>query len=187
MTYSLPTTLTVGGKAIPIRTSYQAALEIITALADPSWTPAQKAEILLTILYKQPIPAQYTEDAIKQAYWYLDGGQDYKQSKKKSPTVMDWEKDWGLIVAPINRVIGHDIRSDADLHWWTFLSAYMEIGGDCLLAQVISIRDKKARNEKLEQYEKKWAARNADLLALPQRYTQEEDATLEKFGIKRKG
>lgn len=187
MTYSLPTSLTVGGKEVPIRTSYQAALEIITALTDPDWTPAQKAEILLTILYTKPIPAQHTEEAIRKAYWYLDGGQDCTGAKKKAPTVMDWEKDWPLIIAPINRVIGHDVRSDGNLHWWTFLAAYMEIGGDCLLAQVISIRDKRARNEKLDAGEKRWAARNADLLELPQKYTQEEDAALAKLGIKRKG
>lgn len=187
MIYTLPTALTVAGQEIPIRTSYQAALEIITALADPDWTPAQKAEILLTILYKQKIPSRYTEEAIKRAYWYLDGGQDFEKKKKKSPTVMDWKKDWPLIVAPINRVVGHDIRADGDLHWWTFLAAYMEIGGDCLLAQVVSIRDKKARNEKLEDYEKKWAKRNADLLTLPTRYTQQDEAIKAKFGIKAKG
>ncbi len=183
MQYTLPTSLTVGGREIPIRTDYRAALDIITALASPEWTPAQKAEILLTILYTKPIKRQNQEEAIKQAYWYLDGGNEPKKASKR-PTLIDWEKDFSIIAPPVNRVLGYDIRSTQSLHWWTFLSAYMEIGGDCLLAQVVNIRDKQSRGEKLEDYERKWARRNADLISLPQRRTKEEEEFLRKFGIK---
>lgn len=181
MTFTLPTSLSVGGKECPIRTSWTAALDIINALADTGWTPAQKAEIILTILYTVPIPRQHAEEAIRRAYWYLDGGQE--QNGKNAPTLMDWQKDWPLIVAPINRVVGHDVRIDDGLHWWTFLAAYMEIGGDCTLAQIVSIRDKLARGEKLEDYEKKFASRNADLLSLPNRFTQADKDSLAADGI----
>ena len=163
---------------------YKAALDILCGIADPELSPGDKAQLILEILYQKPIPRFMREEAIKQAYWYLDGGNDYK-GRQKNPAVVDWEKDFPLIVAPINRVIGHDIRSDKDLHWWTFLSAYMEIGGDCLFSQVVGIRDKQARGEKLENYERKWAKRNADLIELPTRYTQQDDDMLAKFGIKR--
>ena len=186
MMYTLPTTLRVGGQEIPIRTAWTAALDAISVLADPDFSPEDKGRAVIKIIYKVPVKPMYQVEALRQAYWFLDGGQDYKQGKK-GPTVMDWEHDWPLIVAPINRVIGHDVRTDTDLHWWTFLAAYLEIGGDCLLAQVVSIRDKQARHEKLADYEKKWATRNAGIIELPQRYTQGENDTLAKFGIKKKG
>ena len=185
MTYSLPTSLHVGDTDIPIRTSYQAALDILIAISDPEWSPREKAKIVFRILYKKPIPGHLQEEALRQAYWYLDGGQIPKGSKK-SPRLIDWEQDFPLVVAPVNRVLGSDIRSNPDLHWWTFLSAYMEIGGDCLFSQVVNIRQKKARAERLEPYEKKWAARNAELIALPDRYTSEDNSVLAQYGIKAK-
>ena len=96
---------------------------------------------------------------------------------------MDWEQDFNYIIAPINRVLGKEIREipydfDANtggLHWWTFMSAYMEIGGDCMFSQIVSIRDKQARGKKLEKYEREWLRRNADIVNLKQKFTGKEN------------
>lgn len=186
MTFDLPSTLLIANKQVPIRCNYRSALGIITGLSDPDLEPADKVELVLRVLYKEPIRRADMEEALKAAYWFLDGGNSYS-SNKKSPMLIDWEKDFPIIVAPVNRVIGHDIRADKNLHWWTFLAAYMEIGGDCLFSQVVNIRDKKARNEKLEPYERKWAKRNAELIDLPDRYSQQDNDTLAALGIKRIG
>ena len=70
----------------------------------------------------------------------------------------------------------YDIETNTGgLHWWTFLSAYMEIGGDCLFSQIVSIRDKKARGKKLEKYEKDWLRRNSDLVEFKVKYSDEEN------------
>ena len=54
---------------------------------------------------------------------------------------MDWEKDLSLIISPINKIVGHDIRLDS-FHWWTFLSYFMEIG-ECTFNTYVGIRNKK--------------------------------------------
>lgn len=181
--YSLPKSVEVNGITRDIRWDTEAALDIITALSDPDLSDNDKATALLGIFYVQPVARKDQEEAVRRAYWFLDGGDVAKG--KKSPRVVDWEMDFPLIVAPVNRVLGFDIRQDPKhLHWWTFLSAYMEIGGDCLFAQVVSIRDKQARGKKLEKYEKEWADRNSHLIDIKTKETQEEKQFFKDvFGI----
>jgi hypothetical protein len=184
--YSLPKSLKVNGTDYPIRWDVEAALDAITALSDIDLSDREKVIVLFGIIYKDEIPRADQEEALKKAFWFLDGGD--KAPQKKSPRVVDWEKDFPLICAPVNRVLGYDFRADPQsLHWWTFLAAYMEIGGDCLFAQVVNIRDKRARGKKLEKYEKEWASRNSGLINIESKYSKEDNNTLAALGIKRKG
>ena len=90
---------------------------------------------------------------------------------------MDWEQDFPWIVAPVNRVLGRDIREEMPLHWWSFLAAYYEIG-DCTFAQIVRIRDAQARGRKLDKAEREWARRNGDLIRLKSRYAEADDDLL---------
>ena len=65
---------------------------------------------------------------------------------------MDGEQDFPFIVGPVNRVLGKEIRSLKYLHWWSFLSAYTEIG-DCTFQKIVSIRSKRAKGMRLEKGE----------------------------------
>lgn len=67
-----------------------------------------------------------------------------KAEARKSPKLVDWGQDFKLIVAPVNRILGLEARAEKYLHWWSFISAYYEIG-ECLFAQVIRIRRKRLR------------------------------------------
>ena len=115
-------------------------------------------------------------------------GDEYRAAKQKD-LLLDWEKDFELIIAPVNRVLGYEARAvpydpvtgEGGLHWWTFLAAYMEIGTECTLSQVLTIRDKQARGKQLTKEEKKWLARNRDLVTLPTRYSGEDEALLEHW------
>ena len=46
---------------------------------------------------------------------------------------MSWEQDFDMIIAPVNRIAGCEVRALEYLHWWSFLSFYQEIGDCCLL------------------------------------------------------
>lgn len=94
---------------------------------------------------------------------------------------MDWEQDFKYIVAPINRVTGTEIRSIEYMHWWTFIAAYYEIG-DCTFAQIVRIRDKKARGKPLDKTEQDWYRKNRNLVDLKTKYTQEDEETLRLWG-----
>lgn len=183
--YRLPKSLELNGREYKIRWDVGAALDMLTALSDPDLSDRDKAIALLSILYVDKVPRKDQEEAIKQALWFLDCGDRAKG--KKSPRVVDWDKDFQIICPAVNRVLGYDIREKPEsLHWWTFLGAYMEIGGDCLFAQVVNIRDKEARGKKLEKYEKEWASKNRHLIDIGNKFSTAEDDFLNaQFGIKK--
>ena len=59
------------------------------------------------------------------------------------------------------------------MHWWTFLSAYMEIG-ECTFSHVLSIRTKKAKGKTLEKWEQEFARENSDIIKLNHKLSEEE-------------
>lgn len=178
MIYDLPTTLTVGGKEYEIRTDYRVIFTLLEVLNDTEFSDADKARATIETLFPnwQDIP-DYAE-ALKQCFWFIDMGQP---SNANSPRLVDWEKDFPYIIAPVNRVLGYECRSVAGLHWWTFLGAYMEIGGECAFSQIVSIRSKLAKGKKLEKYERDWLRQNRELVSLPQKYTAEDKEMLKKW------
>lgn len=174
MIYDLPTSVEVHGKNYDIRSDYRAILDICIALSDPDLDEQEKAEVALVIFYPgidDMHPDSYQE-AIERCCWFINGGQREEPGKK--PKLMDWEQDFPIIISPVNRVLGREIREMEYLHWWTFLSAYMEIGGDCVFSQVISIRSKRARGKKLEKREEEYYRNNRQLIDMKKRYTDEE-------------
>lgn len=175
MFYSLPTTLTVDGVEYPIRSDFRVILEIITMLNDTTLTPIEHAEDALSILFEE-IP-QNVEEALKQCVWFINAGQ---AEGKRSPRLVDWEKDFPYIVSPVNHVLGCECRTEKYIHWWTFLSAYMEMK-ECVMTEIINIRSKILRGKKLEKHEREWLRQNRDLVTLPTKYTAEDEEMLKKW------
>ena len=99
----------------------------------------------------------------------------------KTPRLVDWEQDYGLMIAPINRVIGREIRAVEYMHWWTFLAAYQEIG-DCTFAQVVRIRDYLSRGKKLDKADQEWYRKNRHLVDFKRKYTSADDALMKEWG-----
>ena len=96
--------------------------------SDPNMEEDEKLTVMVRLLYvdyADILPELY-EDAAKRAIEFIDMGMDGENAPK--PRTMDWDQDAPLIVSSVNRVIGRDVRG-MDMHWWTFLSAYMEIRG----------------------------------------------------------
>lgn len=180
MEYTLPKTVTVGGETLEVRTDFRVILTILEAIGDPDLSDQERALCMIELFYMEPGRVRNAKEAVEACYSFIDMGEP---SGKKSPRVMDWKQDFKYIIAPVNRVLGTEARGieyDYDnntggLHWWSFMAAYMEIGGDCMFSQIVSIRDKQARGKKLEKYEKEWARRNSDLIAFKQKFSEEEN------------
>lgn len=183
MNYGLPTSVEIQGVEYAIRSDYRPILDICVGLSDPELNGQERAELALTIFYPdfKNMPPEHYEDAIKECLRFINGGEDEDQTQRNSPKLMDWEQDFSIVVSPINRVIGTEIRALDYLHWYTFLSAYYEIGGECTFAQVVSIRDKQARHKTLEKHEKEWLQRNRHLVEFKRKYTQAEDDLLKQW------
>lgn len=181
MMYDLPKSLVVCGSEYEIRSDYRAVLDICAALSDNELNDQEKAVTALDIFYPSfaEMPPEHYQEALERCFWFIDCGED--QRDQKAPKLVDWEQDFKYIVSPVNRVLGQEIRAVPYLHWWTFISAYYEIG-DCTFAQIVRIRDKKARGKALDKQDQEWYRRNRSLVDLPSGYTQIDHEILKQWG-----
>lgn len=180
--YRLQRSVPLGGRDYAIRTDYSVAMDLFEALRDPELTEQERAEAVLTMFYMEPetIPEEYLQDAVEGCFAFLRGG-GRETSKKNDPVLVDWQKDFPLIVSPVNRVLGYDIRgvdydpetNQGGVHWHTVLSAYMEIG-DCFFAQIVGIRSKKARNKPLDKQDRAFYRKNRELIDMEPVHTDTE-------------
>lgn len=173
MFYGLPKSLEVNGKEHPIRYQYTAILDIIAALNDRELEDSEKAYIFLYILFEDfnEIPKEDYEEAFKAALLFMDNG--IEDEKKDNVKRVDFEQDARLLIPAINRVAGREIRNDPDIHWWTFLGWFMEIG-ECTYSHVLNIRNKKASGKPLEKWEQEFYAENRKIVDIQVRLTEEE-------------
>lgn len=178
----LPTSVEVDGAEYEIRSDYRATLDICAALDDPELEQQDKAAVALDIFYPaiEEMPPECYQEALDKCFWFVRGGND--EAARKAPKLMDWKQDFPLIVAPINRVTGREIRSLDYMHWWTFLAAYYEIG-DCLFAQVVRIRELKSRGKALDKADREFYNKNRDIIDLKTTYTESEKETLGAWGV----
>lgn len=181
MMYELPTSLVVCGSEYQIRSDYRAVLDICTALSDSELNDEDKAFVVLGIFYPdfEKMPQDHYQQAIEKCFWFINCGDETQN--RRTPKLMDWEQDFRYIVAPINRVVGQEVRAVGYLHWWTFISAYYEIG-DCLFAQIVRVRDKKAKGTPLDKEEQKFYRENQQMVDFKAKYTNAENELLKLWG-----
>ena len=183
MMYELPKSLTVCGVNYEIRSDFRAVLDLCTALSDVELTVEEKSIVALYIFYPafEDMPQGHYQEALQKCFWFINCGNEEDQTRK-APKLMDWEQDFQYIVAPVNRVIGTEIRALEYLHWWSFISAYYEIG-DCTFAMIVRIRDKLARGKTLDKQEREWYRQNRQRVDLRQTFSQAEKDVLKAWGV----
>lgn len=190
MEYGLPQSVNIGGEEYAVRYDYRVILDIFEVLNEIDASEAERVHAALQLFYVEPdlLPGYpYYTEAIEKMFAFINGGKAEKPSGKKQQLVA-WEKDFQFIVSAVNRVLGYEVRAvpyDKDsntggVHWYTFLSGYMEIG-DCLFSQIVSIRSKKSRNKKLDKAEQEFYRQNRDLIEIPNKYTTSEMERLSKW------
>ena len=177
--WELPTSISVNNTEYAIRTDYRAVMDLLTAFSDKEMlgesedeTNIIRALLVLNILFIDEVKPEDQNEAIKKAIEFIDMGIESSRDVKK-PTLMEWEQDAPLIIPAINKVLGREIRADKYMHWWTFLSAYMEIG-ECSFTHIINIRDKKAKGKKLEKWELEYIQEHKDIVLLREKLTENE-------------
>jgi hypothetical protein len=179
MMWDLPIAVEINGKQHPIRNKcdYRVVLDVICALNDNDLTEEEKVKCALFIFYEDILDIDDFETAIKEMFRIINGGEEQEESQDKKPQLMDWEHDFPVLVAPINRVLGFEIRSVDYLHWMSLLSAYMEIG-ECTFSTIVSIRSKRAKGKKLDKWEEEYLREHRKMVELPQKLTAEEQEFL---------
>lgn len=180
--WELPTSILVNGHDYPIRTDFRVVIDLLTALSDKEMrgdndreTNLIHCELMRQIMMEDPdslLDDDYTE-FIKKVTEFIDMGERHESDGRKKPKLMDWEQDAPLIIPAVNRVVGHEIRLDNYMHWWTFMSAFHEIG-ECTFSQVLSLRSKRASGKKLDKWEQEYIRENKDIVFLRDKMTEED-------------
>ena len=158
--YDLPTSVDIKGTEYKIRNKgdYRVILDVLSALNDNDMEEQSRVFSALYIFYEE-IPDDL-ETAIKQMYLFINVGEE-DNSTGEEPQLVDWNKDVKYMFAPINRVAGKEIRAEKYLHWYTFMSLYMEMG-ECYYSHIIQIRQKRQKHQNLDDWEKEFYRQNAD-------------------------
>ncbi len=167
--WEFPTSLNIGGTDYEIRTDYRAVLDLLAALNDKDLEDEDKrieaymkSRVILEIMFPKydDIPEDCIQEALDKVAEFIDMG---IVEDSKRPKMMDWEQDAPILIPAINKVLNTEIRAQKYIHWWTFLGAYMEIG-ESLFSNIIHIRQKKAKKQKLEKWEQEFYKENKSLI-----------------------
>lgn len=181
MEYGLPKSVEINGKEFGIRYDYRTILEIFEVLNDPEITDQERGYAVLLMFYVDYDQLTDYDEAVKKCMEFINCGKSDGGAQKKAPSLIDWEQDFQYIVGPVNRVLGYEVRNvaynketnEGGVHWWTFCGAYGEIG-DCFFAQVVRIRDLKAKGKQLDKQDRDFYRRNREIIDLKVKLTDAE-------------
>lgn len=179
MGYGLPKSVEIDGQEFAIRYDFRVILDIFEAMNDLDSSEEDRALDVLQIFYVDFDQLSDYDEALKACFQFINGGEEPKE--QKGPKMVDWEMDFPRIIAPVNRVLGYEARAveydietnTGGIHWWTILSAYTEIG-DCLFAQIVRIRDRKAKGKPLDKADREFYRKNRDIIDMRQNYSEIE-------------
>lgn len=173
--WQLPTTSDYGG----INTDYRDILDIIMILQNSKIAQRIKVRASLQIFYEDYEKIEDVEGAIAFMMLFISCG-EMDEEKAVQPKQFDWEQDYMAIVCDINNTAKMEIRAIEYLHWFTFISYFNGIG-EGQLSQLVGIRNKLRKGEKLEKYEREFYTSNKSRVVLKEKYTAEEQEELARY------
>lgn len=189
MMWSLPIAVEIDGKEYAIRNKcdFRVVLDVISSLNDEELEMEYRIECALFQFYgndeldtveKVLTSLNDIQIAIVEMMKIINLGKEETDEEHK-PKLMDWKHDFQQIAPPISRVLGYSVRDAKNYtHWYDFIGAYMEIG-DCTFANIISIRNKRMKGKKLEDWEQEFYRENKKIIDLPHKLTDEEQEWLD--------
>lgn len=187
MEYGLPKSVCICGEEFEIRYDYRVILDIFEVLNDADLNDNARAYTVLNMFYMDFDSLTDYEAAVKECFRFINGG-NIEEKQKRRVQLMSWAQDFQYIVAPVNRVLGYEMRAvDYDfventggIHWWTFLSAYLEIG-DCLFAQIVRIRELKSKGKPLDKQDREFYRNNRDIIDLKVKVSDAENELIKQW------
>lgn len=106
------------------------------------------------------------EQALIQANLFLNGGEVAESDDEIPMRLYSFAKDASFIYAAFRATHGIDLTS-ADLHWWSFLALFMDLGSETTFCQLVSLR-KRIKTGKATKYEREAAREMGELFEVPE-------------------
>ncbi len=162
----LPDQVMIDGKLYDLDTDFKTAIRIIQDFEDNELTVYEKNYLMIRRLF--PVVPENTDEALKQALKFLDGGdapsgEDEDQAPQR---LYSFTKDANLIYAAFRQTHGIDLQT-AKLHWWQFLALFMDLGADTTFSNLVSLR-KRVKEGKATADERMIAAEMGDAFIVPE-------------------
>lgn len=182
VSWSLPVTAEIGGGGYRLNTDYRDVLEIIGYLEhEPDKQAAAHIALALFFVDYDDMPPEHWAQAAQ----YLEGflGCFEAETGRPQPKQFDWEQDYAMIVSGVNKVAHAEVRAMPYLHWFTFVSFFMEVG-EGQFSTLVSVRQKLAKHKKLEKWEQEFYRNNKDRVKLKPKYTPEEQAEKDRWNMR---
>lgn len=173
----LPEAIKIRDKIYPINADFRNCIKIILAFEDPELVTVEKQAILILNLYQEFPLEEHLEEAFIKGIQFLDGGKPRESSEesKKSPRVYSFQKDAEIIFAAFQQTHGLDLQAAEFLHWWKFLSLFMDLGSETVFCNLISLR-KRVKTGKASKEEISLSKEMGDIFDIP----EIDDRTLEE-------
>ena len=163
----LPTKIKVNEKIYDINYDYRTILKIMMALEDKNLYNYEKAYIMVKLLYKEEIPDENMEEAIKKAILFIDLGKEETYEETTPNRIYSFTKDGNYILTGINSTHHIDILETPNMHWWKFMALFMDMNTECFFSELVYYRKRKLEG-KLTKEEKQQYKKIKDLVDLNQ-------------------
>lgn len=172
--WDLPRTVEIGNRSYKLNTDFRDVLDILSRLNDAKKSERMRLYTALALFYEDfdQMPSSDYAEAVAYLMRFLNCG-EAEEDGQPQPKRIDWEQDRMMIVAEVNRVAGTEIRALPFVHWWTFLAWFNAIG-DGPLSTVVSIREKRRKGKKLDDWEREYYQENRSRIDFRKQYSAEE-------------
>ena len=158
LTAPLPKRIKISNEIYDINYDYRTIINILLAFEDEDLTKEEQLYIMVKNLYKKEIPEKDMKEACEKAIKFIDCGVEEKDIKPSSSRIYSFKKDANYIFTGINSTHQIDIEEKSDLHWWKFMSLFMDMSPDCMFGELIYYRKRKQEGkltkEEKQNYEK---------------------------------
>jgi hypothetical protein len=160
----LPEAVEIDGKEYEINTDFRVSLRIILAWEDDTLTGYEKQMIMLQNLY--PVMSDDVQGALEQGTKFLNGGKVEVFENANPMRLYSFSKDANLIFAAFKQTHGIDLQEE-QLHWWKFLSLFMDLGSETTFCQLIGLR-KRVKTGTASKEEQQSAREMGEMFDIPE-------------------
>ena len=169
LTDRLPVAIRIEDTVYDIDSNFRTCLLIIRAFEDNLITWIEKQAILLSNLYITAPKQEHVEQAILKGTKFLDKsiGSTSVSGSSDSAKYYSFTKDADLILAAFQQTHGLDLQNIPYLHWWHFLSLFLDLGSETMFCNLISLR-KRLKTNTATKEEKEMAREIEDLIQVEQ-------------------
>jgi len=168
LTDRLPEAIRIEDRVYPINSDYRDCLRIIMAFEDNELTPIEKQWLVLDNLYPERPASEDLQEALNKGIRFLNGGEETEDDEGLSSAkrIFSFSKDARFIFAAFQQTHGIDLQNTQYLHWWHFLTLFMDLGADTVFCNLVGLR-KRVKTGKATKEEKQVAREMGEIFNVP--------------------